>query len=116
MRRWEFRGTRWFHRTVAGLAPAEPGYRTTPLRPRPGGGLTWAKARHAPHGTAAISWQLTDEGLTVELTAPPGCEAVLDLPSLPPATSVPAPTTSPAPAPAPNPVRSRVSPPPGGPA
>ncbi|MEU3498893.1 family 78 glycoside hydrolase catalytic domain [Kitasatospora cineracea] len=74
----------WLHRTVAGLAPAEPGYRTIRFAPRPGGGLTWAKARHdTPHGTAAISWQLTDAGLTAELTVPAGCEAVLDLPGLP---------------------------------
>ena len=34
----------WLHRTVAGLAPAEPGYRTVRVAPRPGGGMTWAKA------------------------------------------------------------------------
>ncbi len=36
----------WIHRTVAGLAPAEPGYRRLLIRPRPGGGLTWARAEH----------------------------------------------------------------------
>ena len=34
----------WLHRTVAGLAPAEPGYRRVRVAPRPGGGITWAKA------------------------------------------------------------------------
>ena len=29
----------WLHRTVAGLAPAEPGYRRIEIRPRIGGGL-----------------------------------------------------------------------------
>ncbi len=30
----------WLHRTVGGLAPAQPGYRQIAVRPRPGGGLT----------------------------------------------------------------------------
>ena len=41
----------WLHRTVAGLAPAAPGYRRLLVRPRPGGGLTHARARHdTPYG------------------------------------------------------------------
>ena len=38
----------FLHRVVAGLAPAEPGYRKLLVRPRPGGGLTHAE-RHAAH-------------------------------------------------------------------
>ncbi|PTT70646.1 alpha-L-rhamnosidase, partial [Arthrobacter sp. HMWF013] len=34
----------WMHRSLAGLAPAEPGYRKLLVRPRPGGGLDWAEA------------------------------------------------------------------------
>ena len=42
----------WMHRTVAGLAPAEPGYRVLRVAPRPGGGLTHASARHeTPYGS-----------------------------------------------------------------
>ena len=36
----------WLHRTVAGLAPAEPGYRRLEIRPLPGGSFTHARARH----------------------------------------------------------------------
>ncbi len=36
----------WLHRTVAGLEPAAPGYRKIRFRPRPGGDLTHASARH----------------------------------------------------------------------
>jgi alpha-L-rhamnosidase len=44
----------WLHRTIAGLAPAEPGYRQLAIEPRPGGGLTHASARHrTPYGIAA---------------------------------------------------------------
>jgi alpha-L-rhamnosidase len=45
----------WMHRSVAGLAPAEPGYRHLLVRPRPGGALDWAKSRHeTPYGEAAV--------------------------------------------------------------
>jgi alpha-L-rhamnosidase len=33
----------WLHRVVGGIEPAEPGYRTVRIAPRPGGGLTWAE-------------------------------------------------------------------------
>jgi alpha-L-rhamnosidase len=36
----------WMHRMIGGLTPAEPGYRLIEIRPRPGGGLTHAQARH----------------------------------------------------------------------
>ena len=32
----------WMHRVIGGVAPAEPGYRTVRVAPRPGGGITWA--------------------------------------------------------------------------
>ena len=36
----------FLHRYVAGLRPAAPGYRAFEVRPRPGGGITWASTRH----------------------------------------------------------------------
>ncbi|MHA7280914.1 family 78 glycoside hydrolase catalytic domain [Arthrobacter sp. MDT2-2] len=72
----------WLHRVVAGLAPAAPGYRTILFRPRPGGGLTSASARHeTPYGTASISWSLDAGNLSVEVTVPTGSTAVVDLPN-----------------------------------
>lgn len=77
----------WLHRTVAGLAPAAPGYRRILFRPRPGGTLTSASARHdTPYGPAAIAWSLADGTLTVQVTVPPGCEGVVDLPGSTPLT------------------------------
>ena len=71
----------WLHRVVAGLAPAEPGYRTIAFRPRPGGGLTSASASHqTPWGRAAISWRITSGELRVAMTVPPNCTATADLP------------------------------------
>ena len=72
----------WLHRTVAGLAPAEPGYRTIVVRPRPGGGLTRAAARHrTPYGIAEVAWERAGSTLNLLVTAPPGTSAIVSLPS-----------------------------------
>ena len=71
----------WLHRVVGGIELTAPGYRTITFRPRPGGGITWAKARHeTPYGTAAVSWQLTATGMTAHITVPDGCEGRVELP------------------------------------
>ncbi|MER7795511.1 glycoside hydrolase family 78 protein [Streptomyces sp. NPDC097640] len=71
----------WLHRTVAGLAPAAPGYRRILVRPRPGGGLSQASAAHdTPYGRAAVSWTSTGGELRVTVTVPPGTTALIDLP------------------------------------
>ena len=59
----------WMHRTVAGLAPLEAGYRRILVAPQPGGGLTWAEASlETPHGLAAVRWDLEGGDLRVEVT------------------------------------------------
>jgi alpha-L-rhamnosidase len=74
----------WLHRVVAGLAPAAPGYREILVRPRPGGGLTWATAEHVtPYGPARVAWRLEDERLVVDVTIPTGATGRLDLPGMP---------------------------------
>jgi alpha-L-rhamnosidase len=74
----------WMHRTVAGIAPDEPGYRRIRFAPRPDAGLTWAAAEHeTPYGRAAISWRLDADGMNVEVMVPLGTTAVLDLPGEP---------------------------------
>ncbi|MCX6030702.1 MAG: glycoside hydrolase family 78 protein [Chloroflexi bacterium] len=71
----------WLHRTVAGLAPAAPGYRRIMIRPSPGGGLTWACARHrTPYGLAECSWRIEDGSMTVEVEIPPNTSAEVYLP------------------------------------
>ncbi len=70
----------WMHRVVAGLAPLSPGYKEILFRPRPGGGLTSASARHeSPYGLVSISWRLTGPALAVDLTVPTGSTGLLDL-------------------------------------
>jgi alpha-L-rhamnosidase len=71
----------WLHRVVGGIVPTAPGYRALTYRPRPGGGITWAKTRHeTPYGTAALSWELSGDGMIARITVPGGCTATVDLP------------------------------------
>ncbi|WP_338693931.1 family 78 glycoside hydrolase catalytic domain [Streptomyces sp. Q6] len=75
----------WLHRVVAGIAPAEPGYRSIEFRPRPGAGLTWARASHTtPYGEAAIAWELSAGVLSAAVTVPAGCQGTVELPGRPP--------------------------------
>ena len=71
----------WIHRVVGGLAPAEPGYATVLVEPRPGGGITSAEtALQTPHGRVSVAWSSTGERLDLRLDVPPGVEAIVRLP------------------------------------
>jgi alpha-L-rhamnosidase len=74
----------WLHRVVGGLAPAAPGYAALRVAPRPGGGLTHAKAtKDTPHGRASVSWADRDGVRTVEVLVPQGVNAEVVLPDHP---------------------------------
>ncbi|WP_350001126.1 glycoside hydrolase family 78 protein [Pseudarthrobacter sp. WHRI 8279] len=76
----------WMHRSVAGLAPLEPGYRRILFRPQPGGGLSSASAAHeTPYGRASISWKRDGSGHSVEIEVPTGTTARVELPGRAPA-------------------------------
>ncbi|HEU4329431.1 MAG TPA: glycoside hydrolase family 78 protein [Roseiflexaceae bacterium] len=71
----------WLHRTVAGLAPAAPGYRRLAIRPRPGGGLASASARHrTPYGIAECAWEIGGGLLALSVVVPPNTSASVWLP------------------------------------
>ncbi len=75
----------WMHRSLAGLAPGEPGYRTLVIEPHPGGGLTRASASHdTPYGTASAGWRVEGSGDAatwhLDVVVPPGATAVVHLP------------------------------------
>ncbi len=71
----------WMHRVVAGLAPAEPGYRRLTVAPMPGGGLTSASARlDTPYGPAAVQWHRTGPDFELSVTVPPNTTAGVVLP------------------------------------
>ena len=73
----------WLHRVVAGLAPAEPGYRRISIAPQPPRtGLTSAAARlETPYGEASVSWALADGSVIISATVPIGTTADVVLPS-----------------------------------
>ncbi|MFF4028804.1 family 78 glycoside hydrolase catalytic domain [Streptomyces sviceus] len=74
----------FLHRHVAGvdLLDEAPGYRRFRVRPRPGGGLTWAEAAHeSPYGRIEAGWRIEDGDLHLRLVVPAGTEATVLLPS-----------------------------------
>ncbi len=68
----------WMHRTIGGIAPLEPGCSKVVVAPRPGGGITWARATlRTPHGTLSVSWTLGPDGdPVVDVAAPDGIRVV----------------------------------------
>jgi alpha-L-rhamnosidase len=71
----------WMHRTVAGLAPAAPGYREILVRPLPDRALTHASARHlTPYGEASVCWRREDGRFHLEVAVPVGTRATVRLP------------------------------------
>ena len=74
----------WLHRVVGGLAPAAPGYAALRVAPRPGGGLTSARAiKDTPQGRASVTWNDSDGHRTVEVVVPVGVTAEVVLPDHP---------------------------------
>lgn len=80
----------WLHRVVAGLGPAEPGYRVLRIAPRPLKGLDFARTVHETmYGRAAAGWERNADGsLTVTATVPANARAEVFLPGSDTALSV----------------------------
>jgi alpha-L-rhamnosidase len=82
--------TEWMVTTLAGIAPAQPGYAKIRLHPRfptadatsETATISWVKAHHdSPHGRIAVHWRRQDDGsLLYEATIPPNTTAELALP------------------------------------
>lgn len=78
----------WLHRTVAGLAPIEPGYRRLRIAPRPLSALTHASARHeTPYGAASVAWHrehgADGEEIVVTALVPANTTAEVAVPGAP---------------------------------
>jgi alpha-L-rhamnosidase len=70
----------WLHRSVAGLAPAAPGYREVVVRPLPTHRLTSASARYdSPYGPMSVEWSSVGV-FTLRVTLPPGVTGTAWLP------------------------------------
>jgi alpha-L-rhamnosidase len=71
----------FLHRCTAGLEILEPAYRRFRVRPRPGGGLTWAEAAHeSPYGRIESSWRVDGDTLHLRVVVPAGTAAEVVLP------------------------------------
>ena len=73
----------WFYQAVGGIRPDEnyPGYRRVIIAPQVPAGITWAKtSKETPLGTVFVNWEVITEMLHIDISIPPGCIALLELP------------------------------------
>ena len=71
----------WLHRTVAGLAPAEPGYRVIRIAPQPLSELDHASATlESPYGRAHVAWRREGDRIVIEAEVPANTTAEVVLP------------------------------------
>jgi len=73
----------WLYGTVGGIAADAdgPGYRRIVVRPQPGGGLTWARARLvSPYGAIETRWSVEGDAFRLEVTIPPNTSARVFVP------------------------------------
>jgi alpha-L-rhamnosidase len=63
----------WMYRVILGINPdeARPGYKHFTIRPRPGGGLTWAKGSYeSVYGTIVSDWKIEGNVFTLKVNIP----------------------------------------------
>lgn len=66
----------WLHRVVGGLERADVGYRSIRIAPRPGGGLTHARAIHdTVRGRIEVSWKIDAGEILINAVIPEGVDA-----------------------------------------
>ncbi|TAH36917.1 MAG: rhamnosidase [Planctomycetota bacterium] len=74
--------TQWMFENIGGIRPAAPGFREIAIRPRPGGGLAWAKVGYdSIRGRIATEWRLDGDVLTLGVTIPPNTTATVFVPT-----------------------------------
>jgi alpha-L-rhamnosidase len=72
----------WLYRYVAGIDFGTPGYGSIVIRPRPGGGLTHARAEYdSVRGKISSAWKIEDDRFVLEVTIPPNTTATVHVPS-----------------------------------
>ncbi|HEX2739635.1 MAG TPA: glycoside hydrolase family 78 protein, partial [Rubrobacter sp.] len=71
----------WLYRYVAGIDLGTPGYGRIVIRPRPGGGLTHAKAEYdSVRGRISSAWKIEDDRFELEVIIPPNTTATVHVP------------------------------------
>ena len=74
----------WMYDAIGGIAldPAQPAGRHVFVRPRPGGGLTFARARHdSLYGPISTKWRRDGKVFRLEVSVPPNATATVSLPA-----------------------------------
>ena len=73
----------WLYGTVAGIQPdrEKPAWRRFHVRPRPGGGLTYARARLlSPYGPIESAWRIKGGRFSLTVEVPPNTTAQVSMP------------------------------------
>lgn len=72
----------WLFGTVAGIDTDGPGYKQIRIEPRPGGGLTYAKAGYnSIYGRISSDWKIEDGRFTLDVTVPVNTAATVYIPA-----------------------------------
>ncbi|WP_413760299.1 alpha-L-rhamnosidase [Streptomyces sp. MMBL 11-3] len=72
----------WMYANIAGIAPGRPGYREIVVRPRPGGGVTSARATFSSvRGPVSTRWRQRSGTFTLTCSVPPGTTAEVWVPA-----------------------------------
>ena len=73
----------WFHQGLGGIIPDAdaPGYRRFSVRPQIPAGIDWVNmTKDTPYGTITMKWKVAGNGLSMQLTVPPGTTAEVWIP------------------------------------
>jgi len=72
----------WLYRRVAGIKATSGGYKTFIIAPKPGGGLSWAKAtHHSPYGEIVSDWKIEENVFSLTVHIPCSTRALIILPN-----------------------------------
>lgn len=77
----------WLFTGVGGIRADEPGFGRCTIRPRIGGGLTWARASvHTVRGKIGTAWRLQDGRVTLQVSIPANLTATVHVPTADPSS------------------------------
>jgi alpha-L-rhamnosidase len=74
----------WMYSTIAGidLDAREVGYKRIVIRPKPGGGLNWARAAfESVYGRIESSWRIENGRMQLEIAIPANTSALVEIPT-----------------------------------
>ena len=72
----------WMYRSLGGIQPAGPGFKTVSIAPKPEGDLTWNKCTYnSVRGKIGTDWKIEDGTFTLKVTIPANVRAEVELPA-----------------------------------